>query len=484
LNISKKFRISVLFLFSLGAIVVTPAPSFSQGRLTVIVTDLEQVPMQAVGIEICSPALDRVRTGGTNAQGLCNFEDLPEGSYQVKLLVPQKKIPPKRITVSSKTEVLRMRIERPYVVSIHEDFKTPPPVDPAITSFTSSDAKILSEASSSLNKSIALTWDRMATAVDVCERREILMEALENWKGILGKTRRTLVNIPQAHEKRFMINRVFDGMVKHTRCDMNALREFDQNASELRVALDKIAKILKRAADSGKVTFDLQVVSFPEGAKLTYDYLQSYAAKEHPELAPTTIKDLYFAECQIHFKHEGYRPAGITYDPYSSLKDGVHQLRVNLLDRSQSGYQKIPFLEECVRESDLVILGKVQDSQCRRDEEKSDIFTYVTVAVEEGIKGSNILREDNIVIKSLGGFIREEGVIQHVERHPAGLSPPGFEKGEGVLLLLRRFPESEYYQVVAGQHGKFSIMKDDKIAGRYVPLKEFIQKIQKIIKSE
>jgi hypothetical protein len=338
---------------------MTPAPSFSQGRLTVIVTDLEQVPLWGVRIEICSSALDRIRIGGTNAQGLCNFEDLPAGSYQVKFLAGHKKIPTKRITVSSKTEVLRVSIEKPYLIAVHGDFPSPLPVDPAITSFTSNDSKILNEASSSLLKSMAYTWGQMASAADVCERREILKEALENWKDILGKTRRELVYLPQAHEKRFMINTVFDGMVKHTQCDMNSLREFDQNASELRVILDKIAKILKRAADSGKVTFDLQVVSYPEGAKLTYMYPQRATAKEHPEPSPTTIKDLYYAECVIGIKHEGYHPAGITYDPYSSLKDGFHQLRVNLLDRSQSGYQKIPFLEECVRESDLVILGKV-----------------------------------------------------------------------------------------------------------------------------
>jgi hypothetical protein len=462
---------------------MTPALITGPGRLTVIVTDLENMPLGGVDVEICSSALDRIQTGVTNAQGVCVFKDLPAGSYQVKFLSGRKKIASRKIAVSSESAVLSTSIKRPLGRILHGDFPIPLPVDPAITSFTSSDAKILNEASSALNKSIASTWDQISSAADVCERREILIEALENWRDMLRKTREELESPPQAHEKRFMIETVFEGMVEHLRSDLDSVSEFAQNTSRLRVALGTIANVLKRASESGAATFDLQVVSYPTDANASYSYQESETAKEHSERTPTTIKDLYYAECQIIIKHEGYYAAWSFYDPYSSLKDGVHQLRVNLLDESQNGYQRIPSLEERVHESDLIISGGVQHVQSRRDEVGSDVYTYTTIAVKECIKGSNVLRGDNIVIRDLGGSIKEEGVIQYVVGHPAGLSPPRFEKGERVLLLLRRLPESGHYQVVAGQHGKFSIMKDDVLVVIYVPLKDFIRKIKEIIKS-
>jgi hypothetical protein len=50
--------------------------------------------------------------------------------------------------------------------------------------------------------------------------------------------------------------------------------------------------------------------------------------------------------------------------------------------------------------------------------------------------------------------------------------------------MLKLLPDSLHYEVVAGQHGKFSILKGDIIAERYVSLKEFIQKIKEFMKSQ
>jgi hypothetical protein len=203
--------------------------------------------------------------------------------------------------------------------------------------------------------------------------------------------------------------------------------------------------------------------------------------KYHHERTPTTIKDLYFAPIVIIFKQEGRTSVtGITYDPYNFLEAGIHQVRMHLLDKSQwgSSYQNPPLLKERVNQSDLIIVGKVLKSECRRNKGSSDVYTYVTFSVDECIKGSDILNGNDIVLQKLGGSIKEEGIVHHVERHPAGFSQPGFSKNERVLLLLRILPDSEYYEVVAGKHGKFSILKNDIIAERYVSLKELIQKIK------
>jgi hypothetical protein len=481
-----KFQISAPFFFSLVLIIMAPTLLFSQGQLSIIITDSDQRPLPGVAVEICSPTLERILIDITDSSGVCHFKDLPTGPYQIKCgSAGYKTIIQKNIRVNSTPVTLKLSREEKFLIEDHVDF-VERPMDPTITSFTSRDAILLSETSSSLHESIESTWDRMAVADDVCDRREILKEASKNWRNVLEKTKKKLIGFPQAHEKRFMINAIFDGILKHTRSDLDSIREFDQNAIRIRAELYAIANFLKRMADTGKATFDLHVVTFPKDVKLTYWYVRG-PIKEHHERTPTTIKNLCHAPCRIGFKQEGHTSAvSVHYDPYDFLEAGTHQVRMHLLDRSQwgSSYQNPPSLEERVRQSDLIIVGKVQQIECRRNEEVSDIFTYTTVSVEECIKGSDILKGNEIVIKKLGGSIKEDGIVQYVERHPAGLSQPGFEKRKKVLLILKLLPDSPYYEVVAGQHGKFSILKDDIVAERYVSLKDFIQKIKEFMKSQ
>ena len=439
------------------------------------------MPLAGIEVEICSSALDWIQQGQTNSQGLCVFKDLPAGSYQVKLN-SLKKIAPRKITVSSETAVLRMSMERPVWSFFHGN-PALLPVDPAITSFTSSDAKILNEASSSLEKSVVSAWGQISSAADVCERREILIEALENWRGLLEETREKLARPPQPDAKRFMIRTIFNEMIEHLRWDSGSLIKFAQNASRLRVVLGTIANFLKRASESGKATFDLEVVSSPADAHVSYHYPDSPTPIEHSEHTPTTIKGLYFARCIINISFKGHEMYSIGYDPYDSLKDSAHQVRVILLDTSQNPYQIIPSLERRIHESDLIVIGKIQNSQAKKDKTGSDVHTYASVAVEECVKGNNVLKGDNVVIRESGGTIPEEGIFQHLVGGPTILGPAQLNKGERVLLLLKRLPESGYYQVVAGQHGVFSIMNEEIMEWRVYPLKDFIRKIKEIMKS-
>jgi hypothetical protein len=443
----------------------------------VVVTDLEKMPLGGIHVEICSSALDRIQTGYTNAQGVCVFKDLPVGAYQVKFGSGIKKIAPRRITVSSETAVLTISMESP-VGSILHGRPGPLLVDPAITSFTSSDAKILNEASSSLEKSVVSAWDQISSAADVCERREILIEAREKWRDMLERTGRELELPPQAEEKRFMIRTVFEGMIEHLKFDLDSISEFAQNTAGLRVALGTIANVLKRASESGAATFDLQVVSQPADATVSYDNGKA-TWTEHSEHTPTTINGLYFAICQISIKREGYDQIWWYYDPYRSLKEGAHQLRANMQPMSQVDFiQAPPSLEKRVHESDLIIVGEIQQAHARREKMGSDVYTYTTVAVKECVKGSNVLRGDKIVIRVLGGAVPEEGIFQY-----AAVDRPVLEKGERVVLMLKRLPESGYYQVIAGQHGEFYIQKDEVIEEVFMPVKDFIRKIKEIMKS-
>lgn len=477
----KKLLFYTPFFFSLVVIIMAPNLLFSQGQLSVIVTDSDQQPLPGVSVELCSSALERVLIGVSDASGVCHFEDLPQGFYQIKCgsIGSGTKIL-KNISVCSTPITIEVSMEEQFIIEEHIDY-IDLPVDPRITSFTSGDANLLREVSSSLQQHLASTWGRMDVANDICEKREILKEALKNLRDVLKKTKNKLISFPQALKKRFMINTIFDGILKHSRIDLNSIREFDQNASILRTDLSAIANFFERVSDTRKATFDLHISSFPEDVELTYRYSYGGAVKKHHERTPTIIKDLYFAPCIIIFKQEGRTSvASITYDPYPFFEAGIHKVRMHFLGKNQwgSSYRNPPSLKERAGQSDLIIVGKVRKSECRRNNSIADVYTYVAVFVEECIKGAESLKGNDIVIKKLGGSIKEDGVVHHVERHPAGFSQPGFSNNERVLLLLRLLPDSVHYEVVAGQHGKFSIIEDDIIAGKNVSLKEFIRKIK------
>lgn len=478
----KKFLFLAPFFLSLAAIFLLPNLLFSQGQLSIIVSDSDNQPLPGVTVELCSSVLERIRRAITDADGACTYKDLPPGLYQVMCdIAGYRPILRKNIRILPKAEVLKVIMERTHGGTVIIEKGPPPPVDPSIISFTPEDADIFSETSSTLHERIASTWERMVLTTDVCDKRAILKEVLRDWRDSLEKTRNKLTARPQASKKRFMIQAVFDGMEKHIRFDSDSISEFDKNTTNLRGKLSAIANFLKRVSETGKATFDLHVSSFPENTEVTYSYTYGGAVKKHPERTPTTIRDLYFAPCVIIFKQEGRNSvASITHDPFRFFETGIHHVRMSLLDKDEwdSSYKNAPPLKERVSQSDLIIVGEVKLSEYRQNEESSDIYTYTTVAVEECIKGSNILKGKDIVLKRLGGTIKEEGIVHYVERHPAGFSQPGFSKNERILLLLRLLPESKHYEVVAGRHGRFTIMKDDIIAGRRVPLKEFIQKLK------
>ena len=471
-----------IFLY-LAAVIWAPNLSDSQGQLSVVVTDSDQQPLPGVTVELCSSALERIRRAISDGEGACAFEDLPPGLYQIRCdIAGFKPVLRKNIGVPSRGELLKLSMEKkPYGVMVITTPGPPPPVDPTITSFTSEDADILSKTSSTLYEKIASAWEIMDTTTDICDKRPILKEVLHDIKAILERANNKLTAFPQASQKRFMINAIFDGMGQHLECDLDSINEFDKNALNLRSELSAMANFFERVSDTRKAAFDLHISSIPEEAEVTYRYEYDGPLKDHHERTPTTIKDLYFAPIIIIFKQEGRTSvAGITYDPFWFFEAGIHQMRMKLLDKDEWGasYKNAPPLKGRVNQSDLIIVGKVHKSECRQEKESSDVYTYITLIVEDCIKGAKNFKGNDIVIKKLGGSIKEDGIIHHVERHPAGFSQPGFSENERVLLLLRSLPDSVHYEVVTGRHGKFSITEDDIIAGKNVTLKEFIRKIK------
>jgi hypothetical protein len=136
-------------------------------------------------------------------------------------------------------------------------------------------------------------------------------------------------------------------------------------------------------------------------------------------------------------------------------------------------YQKPHSLEELVNRSDLIIEGVVQNSESKWDEKRTTINTFITVSVEECIKGSKLFDGNNVVLMLPGGIDKEEGIII-TDAHGS----PSFGKDERVILMLKSLPDSEHYALVA----KFVIMHNNKIMVENIDKEEFIQKIKKFIR--
>ncbi|MFL6214409.1 MAG: putative Ig domain-containing protein [Blastocatellia bacterium] len=73
-----------------------------------------------------------------------------------------------------------------------------------------------------------------------------------------------------------------------------------------------------------------------------------------------------------------------------------------------------------------IVIGKVLSLACRLDAEQDRVYTYVTLDIEETIKGE--INERQIVIKEEGGEVEGQGSII--------FGAPQFKRGERVLLYL------------------------------------------------
>jgi hypothetical protein len=128
-------------------------------------------------------------------------------------------------------------------------------------------------------------------------------------------------------------------------------------------------------------------------------------------------------------------------------------------------------LQEKTANADLIVVGKVTDVQCRWDEPKTLIHTYVSVSIEEIVKGQS--PNDKITITMPGG---EVGNL--IAAMPG---MPSFRKGERVLLFLIRDRYSDDLYLVHGVHGKDSIMPDNRMRSTGKTLPEFLNEIRQCI---
>lgn len=125
-------------------------------------------------------------------------------------------------------------------------------------------------------------------------------------------------------------------------------------------------------------------------------------------------------------------------------------------------------LDNLTARSDAIFAGEVIDITYRKEAE-GNIYTFITLAVDQTIKGKT---EGEVVIRVFGGEIDGSRLV--VE------DAPQFQSGERLVVFLNK-EEDDKFRVVGGFQGKFTIDENDIVSGN-VPLEQFIDQIKTILK--
>lgn len=121
---------------------------------------------------------------------------------------------------------------------------------------------------------------------------------------------------------------------------------------------------------------------------------------------------------------------------------------------SQTNQSKIKNLSE---NSDIILEGKVVQKKSNWNENKTRIFTEVTLRVDEYLKGNNVNK--SIVVTTPGGEVGEVGELYtHM---------PRFNNDENVLVFVKEDKKDKSYKVLNGEDGKMTLY-NDKITGEKV----------------
>jgi hypothetical protein len=109
-------------------------------------------------------------------------------------------------------------------------------------------------------------------------------------------------------------------------------------------------------------------------------------------------------------------------------------------------------LEQLVQGADLIVQGQVQSVYSQWDRERRLVFTYVSIRVEDPLKGE---RRQSVLIRQIGGTA---GTIQ---MSVAGM--PQFKSGERALVFLKR-QDATTFQVVGMNQGLYRIVEDSAVS--------------------
>ena len=129
---------------------------------------------------------------------------------------------------------------------------------------------------------------------------------------------------------------------------------------------------------------------------------------------------------------------------------------------------------QLTEEAQAVYKGKVKAMKSEWNDEKSFIWTFVTLGVSETIKGDDMKGKD-VEIKVPGGVVGEIG--------QKSSDQVTFAEGEEAVVFLgkEKYKDKEYFNVVRMVQGKFTV-KDGKIQDKSV--ESFLQGIKQAMEQK
>jgi len=129
--------------------------------------------------------------------------------------------------------------------------------------------------------------------------------------------------------------------------------------------------------------------------------------------------------------------------------------------------QKIS-VEDLIKEADVIVIGDIKEVESRWGQGRTPINTYVTLSVENYIKGGE--GQETLTIITQGGS--KWGFTVWVEE------APDFTKNEKVLVFLKK--AGREFSVAGWAQGKYIVENEDvrDISGEKVSLKDFLRRVE------
>ncbi len=136
-------------------------------------------------------------------------------------------------------------------------------------------------------------------------------------------------------------------------------------------------------------------------------------------------------------------------------------------------------IEDLVREAEDIVIGEVLSLECGWNENRSQIYTYLTLQVKRNLTGELI--NEIITVKYPGGRMGKD--------YLAVSDSPSFREHEEVILFLTNGEEPGTKVVVGGAQGKFPTLKmgNERMViweGKEVSLVRFEGTIKRILKGQ
>lgn len=107
-------------------------------------------------------------------------------------------------------------------------------------------------------------------------------------------------------------------------------------------------------------------------------------------------------------------------------------------------------ISDLAKKSETIAVAHVEDVYSRWDDNHKEIYTYISLKVLDGVKGSR--KNDVLTIRQIGGAA--EGKISVVPGMPT------FNKGEEVVVFLSPKDRAGYPWVMGLQQGKYTVSVD------------------------